>query len=101
MLKEKNRLMGKSTAYLLHEIIDVLVDDLLHTSRRIDGNLDDIEDSVFDENKSAARKISLLRREITTLKRLVNPLKRIVLETEKIFKDFQRLQKSLLFILMM
>jgi len=46
--------MGKSSAFLLHEIIDVLIDDLLHTSRRIDGNLVDIEDSVFDENKSEA-----------------------------------------------
>lgn len=90
-VERKKRLMGKSTAYLLHEIIDVLVDDLLHTSRRIDGNLADIEDSVFDENKSAARKISLLRREITSLKRLVNPLKRIVLETTK---NIQRFSKS-------
>ncbi|MFB5630350.1 MAG: magnesium transporter CorA family protein [Nitrosopumilaceae archaeon] len=89
--ERKKRLMGKSTAYLLHDIIDVLVDDLLHTSRRIIGNLTDIEDSVFDENKSAARKISLLRREIITLKRLVNPLKRIVLETAK---NIQRFSKS-------
>lgn len=90
-VERKKRLMGKSTAYLLHEIIDVLVDDLIHTSRRIDANLADIEDSVFDENKSAARKISLLRREIITLKRLVNPLKRIVLETGK---NIQRFSKS-------
>ena len=88
--ERKKRLLGKSTAYLLHEIIDVLVDDLLHTSRRIYGNLADIEDSVFDENKSAARKISLLRREITTLKRLVNPLKRIVLETSKNIYRFSK-----------
>ncbi len=94
-VERKNRLMGKSTAYLLHEIIDVLVDDLLHTSRRIDGNLDDIEDSVFDENKSAARKISLLRREITTLKRLVNPLKRIVLETGKSIQRFSKTAEEL------
>jgi magnesium transporter len=93
--ERKKRLIGKSTAYLLHEMIDVLVDDLLHTSRRIDGNLDDIEDSVFDENKSAARKISLLRREITTLKRLVNPLKRIVLETGKSIQRFSKTAEEL------
>jgi magnesium transporter len=94
-VERKKRLMGKSTAYLLHEIIDVLVDDLLHTSRRIDGNLADIEDSVFDENKSAARKISLLRREIITLKRLVNPLKRIVLETGKNIQRFSKTAEEL------
>jgi magnesium transporter len=94
-VERKKRLMGKSTAYLIHEIIDVLVDDLLHTSRRIDGNLADIEDSVFDENKSAARKISLLRREIITLKRLVNPLKRIVLETGKSIQRFSKTTEEL------
>ncbi|MEK0327686.1 MAG: magnesium transporter CorA family protein [Nitrosopumilus sp.] len=94
-VERKKRLMGKSTAYLLHEIIDVVVDDLLHTSRRIDGELVDIEDSVFDENKSAARKISLLRREIATLKRLVNPLKRIVLETAKSIQRFSKTAEEL------
>jgi len=89
--QRKERLMGKSTGYLLHEIIDVLVDDLLHSSRKIMGNLDDMEDSVFDETKSAARKISILRREITTLRRIVHPVKRIVLEAGK---NIQRFSKS-------
>ena len=81
--ERKKRLLGKSTGVLLHEIIDVLVDDLLHTLRKIIANLDDIEEGVFDVKKSVARKISVLRREITMLRRIVNPLKRIVLETAK------------------
>jgi magnesium transporter len=93
--QRKQRLMGKSTGFLLHEIIDVLVDDLLHVSRKIVGNLDDIEDSVFDESKSAARKISLLRREITTLRRIVHPLKRIILETAKNIEKFSKSEESL------
>jgi magnesium transporter len=88
--QRKQHLMGKSTSDLLHEIVDILVDDLLHTSRRLVGNLTDIEDIVFDERKSAARKISILRREITALKRLVNPLKRIVLETAKQIQRFSK-----------
>ena len=93
--KRKQRLMGTSTGFLLHEIIDVLVDDLLHTLRKIVGNLDDIEDSVFDEAKSAARKISHLRREINTLRRIVYPLKRIVLETAKNVKRFSKTDEDL------
>ena len=81
--ERRKRLLGKSTGVLLHEIIDVLVDDLLHTIRRIIANLDDIEEVVFDDRKSVARKISILRREITMLRRIVSPLKRIVLETAK------------------
>lgn len=81
--ERKDRLLGKSTGVLLHEIIDILVDDLLHTLRRIIANLDDIEEVVFDERRSVARKISVLRREITMLRRIVSPLKRIVLETSR------------------
>src|ERR687883_898553 len=62
--KQREMQMGKSPGYLLHSIIDVLVDDLLHILMKVVGNLDDIEDVVFDEKRSDAKQISLLRREI-------------------------------------
>jgi len=86
--QRKDRLLEKSSGVLLHEIIDVLVDDLLHTSRKIIANLDEIEDRVFDETKPVARSIALLRREINTLRRIVNPLKKFVLEIAKDIKRF-------------
>ncbi len=86
--QKKEKLLGKSPGFLLHEIIDVLVDDLLHTSRKIIANLDEIEDRVFDETKPVARNIALLRREINRLRRIVNPLKRFVLEIAKNIKRF-------------
>ena len=91
----RQRLMGRSASFLLHEIIDVLVDDLLHMVRKILGNLDDIEDIVFDEQRTAARQISLLRREITTLRRIVNPLKRLILETGKHIQRFATTEENL------
>jgi magnesium transporter len=84
----KNRLLGESSGDLLHEIIDVLVDDLLHTSRKIIANLDEMEDNVFDESKPVARSIALLRREINRLRRISVPLKRFVLEIAKNVKRF-------------
>ena len=86
--QRKDRLLGKSSGLLLHEILDVLVDDLLHTSRKIIANLDEIEDRVFDETKPVARSIALLRREINRLRRIVNPLKKFVLEIAKHVKRF-------------
>jgi len=86
--QRKDRLLEKSPGFLLHEIIDVLVDDLLHTSRKIIANLDEIEDRVFDETKPVARSIALLRREINRLRRIVNPLKKFVLEIAKNIKRF-------------
>jgi magnesium transporter len=89
-LERKQRLMERSTGILLHEIVDVLVDDLMHTMRKIIANLDDIEDGVFDETKSAARGISMLRREINMIRRIVHPLKRIVLEINKNIEKFSK-----------
>ncbi len=76
----RNNLMGGSPGYLLHSILDILVDNLLHMLVRIIGKLDDIEDEVFDDKVANARDLSILRREITTLRRIVLPLKRIMIE---------------------
>ncbi|MDA0757001.1 MAG: magnesium transporter, partial [Crenarchaeota archaeon] len=84
----KKKLLGESSGDLLHEIIDTLVDDLLHTSRKIIANLDEMEDNVFDESKPVARNIALLRREINRLRRIAVPLKRFVLEIAKDVKKF-------------
>ncbi len=86
--QKKDRLLGESSGSLLHEIIDVLVDDLLHTSRKIIANLDEMEDRVFDEAKPVARSIALLRREINRLRRIANPLKKFVLEIAKNVERF-------------
>ena len=88
---QRQAIMGKSTGYLLHKIIDILIDDLLHILMKVVGNIDDIEDSVFDERISIPRQISLLRREITTLRRIVIPLRRTVVD---LTKDVQRFSKE-------
>jgi len=81
--ERKDQLLQRSTGFLLHKIVDVLVDDLLHTLRRIMANIEDIEDGAFDEKQSVAKKISMLRREITMLRRIVTPLKKITMEASK------------------
>lgn len=91
----RSELLGKSPGFLLYKIIDALVDDLLHTLRRIVANLDEIEDDVFDEHKSTPKKISLLRREITILRRIVHPLRKIVLETSKNTQRFSNPDEDL------
>jgi magnesium transporter len=87
-LKQRDLFMGNSPGYLLHSILDLLIDDLLHIQMKVEGNLDDIEDLVFDEKSAVAREISMLRREITTMRRIVYPLKRTILEISKEIQRF-------------
>ena len=76
------------TSILLHAIIDEMVDDLMHTSRKIIANLDELEDKVFDESMSAGRNIAILRREINRLRRIASPLKKLVQEIAKNVQKF-------------
>ena len=95
--RQRESFMGTSSGYLLHSIIDLLVDDLLHILMKLKGNLDDIEDVVFDDKLSAPKEIALLRREITTLRRIVIPLKRIVLDFSKDIQKFSEEDLTLYF----
>ena len=63
---------------VMHEIIDLQW--MIFCTLRCNINLDEIEDSVFDDKKSIARRISILRREIVKVRRTVGMLKRIVAE---------------------
>ena len=90
--KSRQELMGRSAGYLFHSIIDVLSDNLLDYIRKIVGNIDDIEDLVFDEKAAAAREISYIRRQITSLRRIAIPLRRTI--TELTVKDIQRFSEE-------
>ena len=79
-VKQAGEIMGKSSGYLFHSIVDVMIDDLLHIMRKVVGNLDDLEELVFDEMASAAKQISIVRREITKLRRVTLPMKRTLHE---------------------
>lgn len=88
----KQELMGRSAGYLFHSIIDALTDDLLNLARKIVGNIEDIEDVVFDEQAKAAGEISYIRRQITVLRRIAIPLRRTVNEIAT--KDIRRFSEE-------
>ncbi|MGI0025747.1 MAG: magnesium transporter CorA family protein, partial [Nitrososphaera sp.] len=90
--KARQELMGKSAGYLFHSIVDALTDDLLNVVRKVVGNIDDIEDVVFDEKANAAKEISYVRRQITSLRRITIPLRRTLTEISS--KDIQRFSEE-------
>jgi magnesium transporter len=94
--------MGSSPAFLLHHIIDVLVDDFLKGIIKLEDRLDDLEKVIFNNRKASqeAKRINLLRREVTTLRRIALPLRSTISElTNEIqrfsSKDFTPLYSDL------
>jgi magnesium transporter len=85
-------LMGKSAGYLYHSMVDALVDELLNLVRKIVGNIEDIEDAVFDERLAVAREISYIRREVTSLRRIVTPMRRTL--AELVARDVRRFSEE-------
>jgi magnesium transporter len=90
--KARQELMGKSAGYLFHSIVDTLTDDLFNVIRKVVGNIDDIEDIVFDEKSNAAKEISHVRRQITSLRRITIPLRRTL--TEITSRDIQKFSEE-------
>lgn len=78
----------QSPARLLYHILDVLVDSLYPTLDRLQGNLDEIEDKVFDQRASVAVRLSLLRRVIADTRRIVSPLRRLSNDLMTKVKDY-------------
>jgi len=90
--KERETSMGDSPGFLLHSILETLVSDLFHRPSKIEGNLQDLEDEIFDERtKSAkAKEINLLRREIASLRRIAMPLRSRIYEITNEIQKFSK-----------
>jgi magnesium transporter len=89
---ERETSMGDSPGFLLHSILDTLVSDLFHRLTKIGGNLNDLEEDIFDERtKSAkAKEINLLRREVASLRRIAIPLRNRIFEITNEIQKFSK-----------
>ncbi|MCP4632654.1 MAG: magnesium/cobalt transporter CorA [candidate division Zixibacteria bacterium] len=68
------RILSRGSDFLLHNILDHLVDDFNNALTLFDHNIQDLEDNVFrDPNKDVLRKIYELKEDIIHLKQVVTP----------------------------
>jgi magnesium transporter len=88
---------GKGPGYLLYLIMDRAVDFYFPILDKILGLVDDVEDSVFDEQKEAGREIGILRRDIITQRRVMLPERTLMGEIESKMKRFSKPDMTLLF----
>ena len=88
-VSKRDEVMGKSSGYLLHTIIDVLINNLFHILLKIEGNLDNIEDVVFDDRLGISRKFPISEGNYL-LRQTIFPIKRIVSEITNVIQKFSK-----------
>jgi magnesium transporter len=76
--------LGRSTGYLLYLIGDKLLDYCFPILNKIDLNIEQVEDQIFEERvRQTIQEISLIRRDIISFRRVVKPLIPVVSSLER------------------
>jgi magnesium transporter len=72
-------LLGEGPAFLMHRIIDAMVDNYRPEVDKLQDRLDQIEKEVFDRSQpQLARRIIDLKRDVSSLRRVVQPERDVV-----------------------
>lgn len=81
--------MGRSTGYLLYNIVDKLVDYCFPILNKIDINIEQVEDQIFEDKvRRTIQEISVIRRDIIAFRRIVKPLIPVVSSLERKRRPF-------------
>lgn len=70
--------LSRDSGYLLYRIMDSLVDYTFPILNKVLGNLEDLEDKVFDQQVDAVQDVALLRRDIAAQRRIIWGLRGVV-----------------------
>ena len=87
----RSRFMGRGSSTLLHAVIDRLVDYIFPILYKIDGQINQVENEIFESNtRTLVREISLIRRDIIALRRIIRPQIAIISNLEQRDRPFIR-----------
>ncbi len=78
----------KGSGCVLYHLIHRLLGEIADLQQKVQLDLDDIEDSVFDDNGSDAFQIGRLRQQITRLRRVIVPLREQLHDLATIINSF-------------
>jgi magnesium transporter len=83
------KIMGRSTGYLLYSIVDRLVDYCFPILNKIDINIEQVEDEIFEEKvRQTVQEISLIRRDVISFRRIIKPLLPVIGSLERKSRPF-------------
>jgi magnesium transporter len=81
--------MDRSAGYLLYTLVDKLVDYCFPILNKIDQNIEQIEDEIFEEKvRSTVQEISVVRRDVISFRRIVKPLVPVINSLERKNRPF-------------
>ncbi|MEO8287673.1 MAG: magnesium/cobalt transporter CorA [Chloroflexota bacterium] len=88
-LPARQKYMGRSAGYLLYTIVDRLVDYCFPILNKIDQNIEQIEDEIFEERvRLSVQEISVVRRDVIAFRRLIKPLIPVINSLERKTRPF-------------
>jgi magnesium transporter len=81
--------MGRSAGHLLYSVVDKLVDYCFPILNKIDQNIEQIEDDIFEEKvRSTVQEISVVRRDVISFRRIIKPLVPVITSLERKHRPF-------------
>ncbi len=80
----REKVMGRSVGYLLYQIVDKLVDYCFPILNKIDLNIEQVEDEIFEDKvRHTVLEISIIRRDIIAFRRIIKPLLPVIASLER------------------
>ena len=79
--EDNSDLLRQGSPALLHELLDVVVDEQFDTIQQLDDAIESLEDGLFDDtgsNRTIQRNTYRLRKELVELRRIVLPMREVV-----------------------
>ena len=89
--ESRKEYFSNGSGFLLYRILDRAIDSYFPVLDKILSLMEDLEDTVFDEEIEAAKEISVLRRDIITQRAVMFPVRTIFIEMENKLKRFTRI----------
>ena len=78
---DNSDMLRQGSPALLHELLDVVVDEQFDTIQQLDDAIESLEDGLFDDtgsNRTIQRNTYRLRKELVELRRIVLPMREVV-----------------------
>ncbi len=88
---------SNGSGYLLYRILDRSIDSYFPVLDKILSLMEDMEDSVFDEDVATAKELSVLRRDIIAQRRVMFPTRTLFMSLERRLKRFTKVDLTVYF----